>query len=184
MGRRIKCLSLLFLLTVTASVWSKGICLPQDEESSSLWPVCAIYMHGLFGSSPYPESLYEVPFRNHLAEVARRKKCRIAVPIGDLNPQGRWNWNGFDIPEILLRAKSSCPSTPFVSTPDVIGFSNGANILRRQRCSTLSQFTRVTLIGPTGESGNAEVSKCGNVMIHQEHVVLEVSELMETITER
>lgn len=184
MDNRFKCIGFVFILTVSASVRSAGICLPQDEESATSWPVCAVYLHGLFGSSPYSESLYEVPFRSRLAEVARRRKCRIAVPIGNLNPQGRWNWNGFDMPEILLRAQDSCPGNPFVSAPDMIGFSNGANFLRRQGCRTLAEFTQVTLIGPTGESGNAEVRKCGNVLIHQEHAVLEIPELMETITER
>ena len=175
-------LSLVFL-GVTAlfispqAMAAEGLCLPATAEARA-WPVCGIYMHGLFGSPSYPPSTWEVPFRNSLSQIGREKRCRIAAPFGNVGRNR--NWNGVSIESVRSRAAAVCGS-PLAARPDIIGFSNGANVLRKQTCATLRGFTRVTLIGPTGTTGNSRVVGCGNVTIIQRHAVPPLATLRQAI---
>lgn len=171
----------LFLCRFESSALADGICLPRAKSYGSQgWPICAIYMHGLFGLPDYPESKWEIPFRDSLEKISVRKHCKIAVPFG--NPGKHWNWNGVRIAEVRSRAEKACVGSKFIEKPDIIGFSNGANVLRGNTCQTLSQFYKVTLIGPTGLNGNDKMKDCGNVHIHQRHEVPKFEELEHAIT--
>lgn len=74
----------LFSLTANFALAIEADCLPKPTSSEmKSWPVCAIYMHGLFGSAPYSPNTWEIPFRVEIEKVARAKQCRVAFPIGD-----------------------------------------------------------------------------------------------------
>jgi len=173
------------LLTVSTSWASRasGLCFPMSAQAESEdWPICAVYMHGLFGGQPYSASLWEVPFRKRFERIALNKRCKIAAPFGN---QGRYrNWNGVSLGEVLVRARAVCDGGKLGARPAIIGFSNGANRLRRMgvvSCLGLQRFSRVTLVGPTGVQGNSTVLRCGNVRIHQMHDVPSYEELSASV---
>lgn len=139
-------------------------------------------MHGLHGNREYPESKWEVPFRAKLEQIARQKRCRIAAPFGNFNRSR--NWNGVSLSTIKTRARSACGGATWVARPSLIGFSNGANVIRKmavQSCSRLKSFARITLIGPTGRVGNDGAMACGNVQILQPHVVPSLARLSQGV---
>lgn len=179
-----------FILSLLASVSQakeNGFCLPTDEDlgrairsgasrqgaTSAEWPICGVYMHGIFGSKKIPESKWELPFRKRLNEIAMAQRCRIAVPIG--NKGNTWNWVGLSLREAKKRALRVCGAeSQFAQKVNLIGFSGGANLIRKEgasSCSTLSGFDRVLLVGPTGTKGNSRVRACGRVTVIQDHSV-------------
>jgi hypothetical protein len=172
-------LVIVMLLFCNSLAIANGLCLPRNNSASNKWPICGIYIHGLFGSAPYSEVLYEIPYRNSLEVLANNLQCRIAVPFGNL---GKYrNWNNVPLNQIMLRASGPCKGSSFIDHPDIIGFSNGANSLRKFSCNELSMFHKVTLVGPTGNNGNDIMKKCGNVQIHQKHEVLSIEDLRKAI---
>lgn len=190
--------SLIGVLTMTLSfqaiAWSahsrrNGFCLPTQEDLGKAirnqqgavktsdevkdWPICGIYMHGLFGTSKYPESRWEKPFRQNLNQIALEKNCRIAVPIG--NKGNNWNWNGLSLGEVRKRALAVCGEGAYLSEDlSLIGFSNGANVIASSgaaKCSSLSAFSQVILVGPNHSPRVNRARSCGRVTVHVEHIV-------------
>lgn len=176
--------ALIFFVRFPAFAEQNGYCVPSDPSAQGQ-PICAIYMHGLFGTAQYPESAWERPFRQRFEAIAKKKNCRIAIPIGEGKPT---NWNGFGtISSIKERALRACGGGKFSERPDIIGFSNGANRLRRASCDELKFFRSVTLIGANRGTHNdtrrTEAAKaCGNVTVIADHSVPPASVLEKTVT--
>ena len=163
---------------------ANGLCLPQAAPAESKgWPVCAIYMHGLFGGNPYPIKAWELPMRKSLEKVALAKKCKIAVPIGN---KGTWNnWNSVSLPEMRKRASAVCRGAK-MERPALIAFSNGANVVRKNgaaSCQSIAGHSKVTMIGPSveGSQRNKAALACGNTAFIQKHAVPSLDALMRAV---
>jgi hypothetical protein len=167
---------------------SAGYCLPREAPPEAKdWPVCGIYMHGLFGEAPYSEKTWEIPFRNQFDKLALEKKCKIAVPIG--NKSRYWNWNTISLIEMRRRASVDCQGAKFVAKPSLIGFANGANVLRKdaaKTCSSIAGYGVVTAIGASLDSGNlnGKAKACGNFKMIGPHAVPAYAILAATIRYR
>lgn len=189
------CVTLFFAFSLAicqnlAAADSPGLCLPADRPE---WPVCAIYLHGWFGPGKVSESVFEVKYRRRLLAIAKEKGCRIAVPLGDQvggSGNGYRSWRNIPMSAVVSRGMAACAGVnsslshePLDREPlDMIGFSNGANLLAHQDCETLAQFGYVTLIGPPPSKFNAVVQQCENVRIIWAHEVLSTSELRQAFT--
>jgi hypothetical protein len=190
-------LALLFSTTVGVLAREKnvttrtGLCLPdavdfndeRNEERLDEWPVCSIYLHGLFGGRAKSEVVWEVPFRKILTQVAVAKKCRIAVPFGDMGRSR--HWNGVSVDQILARTREACRGNSFVRRPSIIGFSNGANVLikhARKSCRRLESFSEITLIGANGNRSTKIRERCQTkIRVIPEHSVPEYDRLSEAV---
>ncbi len=174
----------LLLVNIPTGAWAaEGLCLPKNPpEGAEAWPICAVYMHGNFGSRDKPESRWEMPFREKFEQIALEKKCRIALPLG--TRCRTWHWNGMELKEVKARARKVCDGAKFIEKPALIGFSNGANVLRkiaRADCGRLAGFPQVTLIGPSWEHKNRSMRKCTNVQVHSAHEVPSMSYLRKAV---
>lgn len=180
--------TLLVFASFASELAHAGYCLPRNAPPEAKdWPICGIYMHGLFGSAPYSEKTWEIPFRNQFNKIALERKCKIAVPIG--NKGQWWNWNSTSLVEMRRRAAADCKGAKFVAKPSLIGFSNSANVLRKNAansCSTISSYGLVTAIGASPDTGNrnGKARACGNFKMIGPHAVPSYSTLAATIRYR
>lgn len=158
-------------------------CFPQNAPSD--WPVCVIYMHGLFppnssGSASYLQ--LEKTNRQKLATFAnglRSKRCRVAVPTSPKISHGSYGtnhqWAGTSLGQVESMSRSACGGAKLAKGRVLIGFSNGGYLAKTfsHNCAALSQYSEVYAIG----APNSSYGRCRNFRASEPHVFPGAGEL-------
>lgn len=172
--------------------WAKpgDACFPIETAETAArsrdWKVCGIYLHGLYdGSKLYSWTAYETRFRPLLQKIALQAQCKIAAPLSLIRAKrsGPHSWNKYSLAGVEERAKIACSQAPFASKRSLIGFSNGANAVRRFAtelpCEKLQAYASLVAIGPVDPDTTVR-SKCAGIFhLQKNHAVPQTAWLME-----